>query len=1055
MTDALFPLSLTQADIYFDQLRHGDSPLYNVGGYIRCGAVDVARLKVAHRRLVCGHDVFGIRVIVNDEGIWQGISTVRNTALPVLDLSNGEDPAAAADAWQTSLFESAFPIHDMELFAARLLKLGDDEYRYLGVAHHIIMDGWGFSNWGRLLCRLYGDPLAANEAEIRWREIALDDEKYMASERYAGDKEYWAETLKAPPALLFSPRYRHKFVDDRSAAGGRRIVEISRAELAEIQSQVAGAGAGSAHYLLAMLAVYFTHALGQNRLVFGLPFHNRKNHARKKMTGVFTSVSPLCVEVLPESSFAELVQSIHQRQKEAFRHQRYPLGHIVRDLAGPGDQRALYDVAFNYLKLGSALPFDGRECELVYLSHNHEATPLLVTLCEYGDHGPVHLQLDYNPVFIDECDIALLADRLSFLLRSLRTAFAARVAELGILPENEVRELLWGYGDSTPEIMPAVGMHQLFERQAERTPAAIAVSAGERLLTYSELNRRANHIAHRLIREGVGQEKLVGICLERTVDLPAALLGTLKAGGAYVPLDRAYPAQRIHAIIESSGLDLILVDRGSPEALAQAGVPLLALEEIDEESGEEERNPVSGVSGANLAYVIHTSGSTGMPKGVQICHANAVALLEWAKTIYTFDELAKVLFSTSLNFDISMFEIFAPLCAGGRCVIVGNVLELVERGMDITLIDTVPSAMKVLIEQNAIPRGVRVINLAGETLPMRVVNDLLGAGRCEKVFDLYGPSEDTTYSTYARFDRVIEDAPHIGRALPGTRLYILSAEGKLMPKGGVGELHIAGSGVARGYLNRPDLTAERFIPNMFSNSGGERLYRTGDLVRYGRDGILEFAGRLDDQVKIRGFRVEPAEILKHVEQFEGVKTAVVLVQETGASGKHLAVYVERKADGELSDTVWIDRLSRRLRLSLPDYMIPLVHVVKAMPLMPNGKIDRQALPALGVLYPSVNSYTTPETETEIKLTRIWAGILGVDRKRVGTTHSLFEHGGHSLLLVKFANEIRTEMGVHFSLRMLFEARDLRDLAERIDVEMRMQFIEKKLSRAEIVSEGYL
>lgn len=1060
MTNALFPLTLTQGDIYLDQLRHSDSPLYNVGGYIRCRAIDVARMVAAHRKLVCAHDVFGIRIVMTDQGIRQQISPDRNTELPMLDWSKEADPTLAADNWQISLFETPFTINDSELFAAYLLKLGDDEYRYFGVAHHVIMDGWGFSNWARLLCRLYGDSEATSELHISWREITLDDEEYIASSRYTADKEYWASILNSsPPSPLFSPRYQHKFADPTKVPGGRRIVEVSRDELAVIQSLATEAEAGVAHYLLAMLAVYFSRAFGQKKLIFGLPFHNRKDHARKRMTGVFTSVSPLCVEVSCENTFAELVRSIYRQQRTVFRHQRYPLGHILRDLATLGDQRNLYDVAFNYLKLGSALPFDGKECELVYLSHNHEATPLLVTLCEYGDHGPVHLQLDYNQAFIDDLDISLLAGRFGFLLQSLRTAFSARIADIEILPESEVQELLQGYGDISPQAVSPLCLHQLFEQQANLTPEAMAVSAGKESLTYSELNRRANRIAHRLIQEGIGPEKLVGIYLERNAYLLAALLGVLKAGGAYVPLDRAYPVERVRMIVENSDLQVVLVNLGFSAAF-NTNIRLLPLEQISEEQIEAHEQPPSvEIAGSNLAYVIHTSGSTGMPKGVQVCHANAVALLEWAKTIYTHNELGKVLFSTSLSFDISMFEIFAPLCVGGQCVMVNNVLELLEREFDLTLLNTVPSAMKVLIEQNAVPRGVSVVNLAGEPLPMKVVNHLLGGGKCKRVFNLYGPSEDTTYSTYSMFDRVIEDAPDIGRAISGTRAYILSADGQLVPKGSIGELHIAGSGVARGYLNRPDLTAEMFIPNMFSNFEGERLYRTGDLVRYGRGGILEFLGRVDDQVKIRGFRIEPGEIQHRLEQIDGVQAAVVLVHESATSDKHLVAYVERKpemiAGTELSDALWKDSLLRELRHSLPDYMIPLICVVEAMPVMPNGKIDRKALLALNSQIASSRTRVPPATETEIKLTRIWATILGIDSSQVGVTDSLFDHGGHSLLLVKFANEIRAELGVNSSLRMLFGTHDLRGLAEKIDVDAKLHSIEEKLSHAAIVSEGYL
>ncbi len=1059
----VFSLTLTQNDICLDQLRNSRSPLYNVGGYVRLGPVDLDRLAKAHRRIVSECEVFGLRILLTNNGIFQTISQARNTSLPVRDFSNAQNPVRAADEWQASLFETPLDIADAELFRTFLVKIAEDHYRYLGLAHHLLMDGWGFSNWAKLLCQLYNDPSSEIDTGVPWSEVALDDQKYVASERYIKDRNYWTEHVKKIPAPLLDSRYRERFAKSPAIPSKRRIIEISRDEFNEWKSLAEGVGAGVSHYFLTMLAVYFANSTWQDRLVFGLPFHNRRNPSQKRALGVFTSVSPLAIDVSKsECTFGDLLTTTSKQQKAHFRHQRYPLGHIIRDLAEAGDHRSLYDIGFNYLKLGGGLSFAETEAGLVYLSHDHEATPLMVTLCENGESDPVELQLDYNLAYFCDADIQLLADRFSFLLQSLPAALNKRIGALEILPEAERARLLQGFGDGPLEHTSTGCIHHLFEAQVTRTPEATAVTWREKSLTYSELNESANRLAHYLIRHGIKPETLVGLCLERTEEVLVCVLGILKAGGAYVPIDTAQPHQRIRVILEDGGIRFILTNKQPSELPMLSGVQVITLDNALDEDYSELNNPDAvalGLTSANLSHVIYTSGSTGKPKGVQICHTNVVAFLDWVGTVFTPEDLQKVLASTSLSFDLSVFEMFAPLVFGGSCVVVENALELLNTNIDVSLINTVPSAIKVLIEQKAIPPGVRIVNLAGEPLPLQVVNDLLSTHECEKVFNLYGPSEDTTYSTYASWSEMITGTPDIGRAIAGSQLYILSPKETLTPIGNIGELHLAGNGLARGYLNRPELTAEKFISNPFSATGGERLYKTGDLVRYGPDGALEYIGRADTQVKIRGFRIELGEIQRQLEQFDEVKTAVVLTRERSSLDKFIVAYIEprqKAADSGISNAACAEKLQRALRTYLPEYMVPAAMIVlEELPLLPNGKIDRRALLALDVELTAQQGYVAPASATEEKLVKLWASLLGVDWERVGVTTSLFDLGGHSLLLVRLANAVSVEFGVTLSMRTFFNVMNLRDLAQTIDTEATFQFIEQKMNNAIIVSDGYL
>lgn len=1062
MPSTLLPLTLTQHDIYLDQLRHPDKPLYNVGGYINVCDITPARLQAAHARLVSENELFGLRIVRHRDGVFQTLGDVPTTTLVDVDLSGTDDPIAQADAWIKTLFETALAMENAELFRAYLLILGNGRYRYVGMAHHICMDGWGFSNWAGLLCDLYNDPKASAVPELPWRDIALDDVRYMESKQYAGDKAYWSAHLADMPVPLFAARTG---TDSTESCGRRCTIELSREELDAWKSLALELRAGISHLLLALLAVYFFHCHGQRRHVFGLPFHNRRSHAQKQMLGVFAGISPLCIELNDSDTFSELVRTISKRQLSSLRHQRYPLGHMLRDMAGMSGRRALYEVGFNYLQLGGELAFDETEADLAYVSNNHGNTPLMLNFCEYGKHGAVQLQLDYQQAFISDDDILLMRERLTFLLRSLRHIKDQRIINIAIMPDGETQRLLQGYGDHPVRNPSNACIHQLFEMQAKQTPDAVAVLAGEITYTYRQLNAKANQVAHRLLLAGAKPESLVGIYMERTADLIVALLGVLKAGAAYVPLDCTYPWQRVQMLVEDSGLQWVLTQRQFSGVLEPLDAPLLYVEECTQHPGRADDELAAsqiGVTAASLAYVIYTSGSTGKPKGVEICHGNTVALLDWVRTVYAPDDLSAVMASTSINFDLSIFEMFAPLTCGGCCVLVRDGLAILSQRVAVTLINTVPSAMKMLLEQDAVPAGVRVVNLAGEPLPMTLVNELLLRGKCGRVINLYGPSEDTTYSTYAIFETPIARPPAIGRAIAGTKLYVLSPEAKLVPMGAVGELHVAGKGLARGYLNAPELTAEKFICNPFDDGVYARLYKTGDVVRYRADGELEYLGRLDGQVKIRGFRIELGEIQRNLEQLEGVKTAVVLVKGDGSLGKHLMAFVERwrrppEGGVDISDESWAEGLRRSLCSVLPGYMVPaMIFVLAQMPLTSNGKVDKKALEAMeGQRSSKPVQVAPPKTPVEMKLTGLWADLLGVDSTLVGMETSLFDLGGHSLLLVRLTNQIQHEFGIDFPITTCFQAENLGDLAEKVETEITIMLVEQKMSCADIVSEGYL
>jgi amino acid adenylation domain-containing protein len=575
-------------------------------------------------------------------------------------------------------------------------------------------------------------------------------------------------------------------------------------------------------------------------------------------------------------------------------------------------------------------------------------------------------------------------------------------------------------------------LHTWFEEQTARTPEAPALVYLDQTLTYTELNQRANQLAHHLQSLGVGPEVLVGVCMKRTPDLIVALLGVQKAGGAYVPLDPAYPPERIAFMLEDARAPVLLTQAALLPALPATQAQCLCVDQDwDTIARSSSANPVSLVTPANLAYIIYTSGSTGRPKGVAITHANASALLAWATRIFPRQHLQGVLAATSVCFDLSVYEIFLPLSLGGTVYLAQNALHLPElpRRDEVTLINTVPSAMAELARTHGLPDSVRIVNLAGEPLRHVLVQKIYQEfPQVEAVYNLYGPSEDTTYSTWACIDRADTLEPSIGGPLDNTQAYILDPHMQPLPVGEVGELYLGGDGVSRGYLNRPDLTAERYVPDPFSGRPGARLYCTGDLSRYRPDGKIEFLGRMDSQVKIRGFRIELGEIEAVLSRHPNIESQVVIAHSDDLGEKKLVAYFAARHAPAPS----VSELRQHLQAKLPDYMLPSLFIrLEHMPLNPNGKIDRKALPAPESAAPARETdYVAPRTALETNLARIWSDVLGVPN--IGIRDNFFELGGHSLLATRVLTRLRETAQVDLPPRALFDAPTVAELAQAVE-----------------------
>ncbi|MBX8523012.1 amino acid adenylation domain-containing protein, partial [Pseudomonas cichorii] len=801
----------------------------------------------------------------------------------------------------------------------------------------------------------------------------------------------------------------------------RLPLDLDLSKRLRAQARQLGVSVASLHHLA--WAQVVSAASGRDDVVFGTVLMGRLSggEGADRALGMFINTLPLRLQ-LNALEARTGVRETHARLSALLAHEHAPLA-LAQRCSGVPASTPLFSALLNYRY--SAAPGDYSLSPAwagIEALKGDERTnyPLTLSVDDHGEGFELIAQVQ-SSVGAERVS-AYMHTALIGLVEALEQHPQASLGSLSVLPQDELEQLLHGFNATEAEYPLDQTVHGLFEAQAERTPDAVALVFGDERLSYGELNQRANQLAHHLRSQGVVPDARVAICVERGVEMVVGLLAILKAGGGYVPLDPAYPAERIAYMLEDSAPAAVLAQSATLDLVSAAGVTVINLDQPDWQDQSVSNPVIEGLTPAHLAYVIYTSGSTGLPKGVMIEHRNTVNFLTWAQQAFAPEVLAKTLFSTSLNFDLAVYECFAPLISGGRIDVVKNVLALQEGEHDITLINTVPSALKALLESGGLGQGVHTVNVAGEALKGSLVESLFEQTSVQRLCNLYGPSETTTYSSWVSMDREDGFAAHIGKPVANTQFYLLDEHRQPVPLGVPGEIYIGGAGVARGYLNRDDLTAERFLEDPFN--AGARMYRTGDLGRWLADGNIEYLGRNDDQVKIRGFRIELGEIETKLARHESVKEAVVMAREDVPGDKRLVAYFTSSV-AEIN----LETLKAHLQGQLPEYMVPAAYVhLDKLPLTPNGKLDRKALPAPDLQALISRGYEAPKGETENTLAQIWAEVLQVER--VGRHDHFFELGGHSLLAVKLIEKMR-QQGLSADVRVLFSQPTLMALAAAV------------------------
>ena len=1045
MKQPWYPASFQQRRLWFASQIDSDVPIYNlVRAFRLSGPLDVEVLKKSLEELIGRHAILRTTFSMIDGDPVQVVKDM--VELPFFYVDLRAIGAQTRESEATALLErearTRFDLTAGPLIRFSVLQLQDQEHLLIVAMHHILTDDWSIRIFFRELSAVYhafraGQLSSLPELPISYTDFAVWQNSHAEDQENASQISYWRQQLAGiSPSLNLPTKPK---LPKHSHAGARLSFPVAQ-PLWRALEQLCQAGKHTLfEVLLAAFQVLLAYYTGDGDVVVGTIVSSRDREELEPLMGFLVNTLVLRGNISGNLSFTQVLRQARETLLDAHKHKQLPFELLVRELQPERTNvhAPLFQIMFSIQNLSDS--------DLVLKDILAEAVPV-----EYGStvfdlnfvpertSNGLNLALQYNTSVFEESTIRRFVVHYQKMLERLAAAPEQRVSEVCVLNDSERQQVVEEWNNTQQQI-PELCLHQLFEEQARRTPNAVALMFADEQLTYTELNGKANQLAHFLCAWGVQAETPVAICCERSFDLVIGILGILKAGGVYVPLDASYPTERLGWMLDDSHAPILLTQEHLLRKMPSHWVQMIAMDtERDRIAMESRANPAPASIPANLAYIMYTSGSTGTPRGVAVEH-RAIVRLALGTRAFTVAPSDVFLLLSPVTFDASTLEIWAPLLNGARLAVFPaftpsptEIGELVERAR-VTVLWLTAGLFHQLVETE-LPklRGVRQLLTGGDVVSPRHVRMLTQMFPECTVINGYGPTENTTFTAChaIKGDPGPLNSFPIGRPISNTTVYVLDAQLNPLPVGVSGELFTGGLGLARGYLGSPGWTAEKFLPNPFSKIGGERFYRTGDRVRWQADGTLEFLGRFDFQVKLRGFRIELEEIQTVLEQVAGVRQALAMLREYAPQDKRLVAYVAAEAGTPGADESY---LRSYMQERLPEYMVPgAVVIMGELPLTHNGKVDRRALPApeYGSKKPAGDA---PRTPVEEIVAGIWCEILKLNC--AGVHDSFFDLGGHSLLATQVISRIRLTFQVELSLNVLFENPTMATFAEKLEEEV--------------------
>jgi amino acid adenylation domain-containing protein len=1037
--------------LFLEQFAPGNST-FNLADFFRLkGKLNIDALEQSLIEIVRRHE--GLRTTfswVDDQPV-QHISSVEAFKLVVEDLQGALD--VQVQQRMRTVMEEPFDLFRGPLFRAVLLRVAAEEHLLCLVVHHIIFDGWSLGILRQELQQLYratvtGEPCSLPEPSIQYADFAFSQRQWLQGQVLERELAYWKHALGGKLPVLELPMARPRPAL-QSYRGHTYEFVLPAILLQKLKALCQQEGVTLYMALLAAFKVLLYRYSQQEDILVGTPVSNRSRVELEGVIGCFVNTLVIRTLFSDDPPFREVLRRVRSKTLEAYAHQNLPFERLVEELS---PERSLshppvFQVMFVLLVPQQPLALEELEVSEIRIPRTTSELDLSLHMREEADG--LYGIFQYNRDLYDAETITGFVSHLQTLLESIVADPDRKVSRLPLLTGTERRQVLQLWNDTAADYPRDQCLHQLFEAQVERTPAAIAVAFADKKLTYQELNRRANQLARHLHDMGVGDGSLVALCLERSLEMLVAMLGVLKSGAAYLPLDPAYPPARRTYMMEDAQVSVLITQKQLLDALPPTDAQALCLdtdwEVIARHSGANLSSDIptdmtGETSSEARAYVIYTSGSTGVPKGVEVLHRGVVNFLWSMRAQPGISEQDVMLAVTTLSFDIAVLELFLPLITGAQVVIVsrevasdGDQLARAITESRATMMQATPATWRLLLEAGWTGSPRLTVLCGGEALPLELAREL--QERSAALWNMYGPTETTIWSTVERV-HAGAGAISIGRPIANTQLYLLDKHLEPVPVGVVGNLYIGGDGLARGYLKRPELTAERFVKNPFSQ-GEARMYKTGDLARYLGDGRVLFLGRSDHQVKLRGHRIELGEIEALLEEHPAVRQAVAAVRAESDGDQRLVAYVTPAAERPLAAA----QLRSFLQQKLPDYMLPSHYVeLDEVPLTPNGKVDRQALPAPDGARPELEaSYVAARTPLEETIVGLWQDVLKIEQ--VGIHDNFFDLGGYSLLAIKLVSRLCDALQINLPPHIIFGRRTVAELAMAV-VEHEVQQVDE-------------